>query len=106
MSVCGIAGLVTVRSSRSSNLGLVVLEQYRAFGIDGLTLLDGMFAFAIWDEDEERLVLMRDRFGKKPLYWTRTKAGALLFASEPKAFEAHPEIALELDPVLLPEYLT
>jgi asparagine synthase (glutamine-hydrolysing) len=47
--------------------------------------LRGMFAFAIWDKCRSRLVLGRDRFGKKPLYWSKTPRGGLCFASELKA---------------------
>lgn len=91
---------------RSSSDTEVILELYRARGLTALSELDGMFAFALFDADADRLVLMRDRFGKKPLYWSRTPSGALLFASEPKAFSAYPGFDLELDERRLPEYLT
>jgi asparagine synthase (glutamine-hydrolysing) len=65
--------------------------------------LDGMFAFAIWDGF--RLVLGRDRLGKKPLYfWTGN--GRLVFASEIKAVLAHPWVPHELDPDAIDAYLT
>ena len=51
--------------------------------------LDGMFAFAVWDAHAERLILGRDRFGKKPLYYW-TSENALVFASEIKGVLAHP----------------
>ena len=67
--------------------------------------LDGMFAFAIWDDRRERLVLGRDRLGKKPLYyWARH--GRLVFASEIKAVLAHPAVPRRLDPSAIPAYLT
>src|SRR5207247_10735327 len=49
--------------------------------------LRGMFAFAILDGRKQQLFLARDRFGKKPLYYTRTKSGGFLFASELKALQ-------------------
>jgi asparagine synthase (glutamine-hydrolysing) len=67
--------------------------------------LDGMFAFATWDSRRERLVLGRDRMGKKPLYFWRA-AHAFVFASEIKGVLAHPEVPCELDGRALDAYLT
>jgi asparagine synthase (glutamine-hydrolysing) len=67
--------------------------------------LDGMFAFAIADERRGRLVLGRDRFGKKPLfYWC--SGGRLVFGSEIKAVLADASVARRLDPGAIPAYLT
>jgi asparagine synthase (glutamine-hydrolysing) len=67
--------------------------------------LQGMFAFAIWSEREGRLVLGRDRLGKKPLYyWTDDRV--LVFGSEIKALLAHPSVPEQLDPEAIPAYLT
>ena len=63
----------------------VLLEAYAEWGPSVLSSLDGMFAFAIWDERERRLLLARDRFGEKPLYYARSADGSLAFASDPKA---------------------
>lgn len=65
--------------------------------------LDGMFAFAIWDG--RRLLLGRDRMGKKPLYYW-VGAGRLVFASEIKAVLAHPWVSRDLDPDAIDAYLT
>ena len=67
--------------------------------------LDGMFAFATWDERRRRLLLGRDRLGKKPLYYAMTSDGQLVFASEIKALLAHPGVPREFDPSVLPSYL-
>jgi len=67
--------------------------------------LEGMFAFAVWDAARERLILGRDRFGKKPLYYWWS-ADALVFASEIKGVLAHPSVPRELDPAAIPAYLT
>ncbi|MDQ4088945.1 MAG: asparagine synthase (glutamine-hydrolyzing), partial [Actinomycetota bacterium] len=67
--------------------------------------LDGMFAFAVWDDRRRRLVLGRDRLGKKPLYYWHD-GGRLVFASEIKAVLAHPLVSRDLDPGAIPAYLT
>jgi len=67
--------------------------------------LDGMFAFAVWDARRERLVLGRDRFGKKPLYYW-CSGDHLVFASEIKGVLAHPDVPRQLDEAAIPAYLT
>jgi asparagine synthase (glutamine-hydrolysing) len=67
--------------------------------------LDGMFAFAVWDERRRRLVVGRDRLGKKPLfYWS--SGGRLAFGSEIKALLVEPPVPRRLDPGAIPAYLT
>jgi asparagine synthase (glutamine-hydrolysing) len=83
----------------------VILEAYRAFGVGCLSRLNGMFAFAIWDESEQRLFAARDRVGKKPFYY-REDADGLAFASEPKAFLAEDAFVPEADPTALFHYLS
>lgn len=68
--------------------------------------LDGMFGFAVWDERRRRLVLGRDRVGKKPLYYWHQRGGSLVFASEIKAVLAHPDVPRSLNERALPAYLT
>src|SRR4051794_28802623 len=67
--------------------------------------LDGMFAFAVWDRHRERLILGRDRVGKKPLHYWHS-ASAFVFASEIKGVLAHPEVPRELDERAISAYLT
>jgi len=67
--------------------------------------LEGMFAFAAWDGRRGRLVLGRDRLGKKPLYYW-TGGSRLVFGSEIKAVLADPAVPREMDPDALPAYLT
>src|SRR4051794_33433170 len=67
--------------------------------------LDGMFAFAVWDERRERLVVGRDRMGKKPIYYWAA-GGRLVFGSEIKSVLAHPAVPRRLDPSAIPAYLT
>ncbi|MEU8824720.1 asparagine synthase (glutamine-hydrolyzing) [Streptomyces sp. NPDC048636] len=74
----------------------VVLRAYAEWGEDMADHLEGMFAFAVWDERAGRLLLVRDRLGVKPLFWAPVEGG-LAFASEPKALFAHPEIRPRVD---------
>ncbi|MGA4838184.1 asparagine synthase (glutamine-hydrolyzing) [Streptomyces sp. G45] len=67
----------------------VVLRAYLRWGAALADRLNGMYAFAVWDERDQKLVLVRDRLGIKPLFYQRTRDG-LLFGSEPKAILAHP----------------
>jgi asparagine synthase (glutamine-hydrolysing) len=67
----------------------VLLQAYQHWGSGCLDRLSGMFAFAIWDEDDRQLFCARDRTGEKPFYYA-VAGGDFLFASEPKAFHAWP----------------
>lgn len=82
----------------------VVLRLYEREGTSSFARLDGMFALAIWDARARRLVLARDRAGKKPLFVYRD-GRRIAWASEVKALGAHPEITLEPDDHVLPFYL-
>lgn len=82
----------------------VILYAYRAWGEDCVNHLQGMFAFAIWDKDESKLFLARDRVGIKPLYFCLS-GGQFLFASEIKSlFESGIQSA-EVNAAVIPEYL-
>ncbi|MFJ9785267.1 asparagine synthase (glutamine-hydrolyzing) [Amycolatopsis sp. NPDC101161] len=67
----------------------VVLHGYLQWGDEVVDHLNGMYAFAIWDERDDRLVMIRDRMGIKPFYYYPTRDG-VLFGSEPKAILANP----------------
>jgi asparagine synthase (glutamine-hydrolysing) len=83
----------------------VVLHLYEELGERCVDRLNGMFAFAIWDNRQQRLFAARDRMGIKPFYWALTP-DALLFASEPKAILATGLVAAEAHPAALEQYLT
>ncbi|WP_305883835.1 asparagine synthase (glutamine-hydrolyzing) [Actinoallomurus soli] len=82
-----------------------LVHLYEELGDELVHRLRGMFAFAIWDGRRRRLLLARDRVGKKPLYW-RTEGGTLWFASELKALTRDPALRREVDLVALHHYLT
>ena len=88
---------------RSQSDSETILHLYEEKGADAIDDLDGMFAFAIWDERNRRLTLARDRAGKKPLFQYRSDR-LLAFASEIKAFFGHPDIAIEIDAGAVPSY--
>jgi asparagine synthase (glutamine-hydrolysing) len=83
----------------------VIVHAYEEFGEECVAQLNGMFAFAVWDEERETLFLARDRMGEKPLYYTE-QDGWFVFASELRAVLEHPGVARELDLLGLSRYLT
>ena len=74
----------------------VILNAYREFGEDCVHHFNGQWAFAIWDTQDHKLFLSRDRFGVRPLFCTQT-ANSFLFASEIKALLTCPEVQAEID---------
>ncbi|MEV4181791.1 asparagine synthase (glutamine-hydrolyzing) [Streptosporangium canum] len=90
---------------RSTGDSECLVHLYEEHGADMVRRLRGMFAFAVWDRDRERLVLARDRVGKKPLYW-RADQTSIWFGSELKSLEQDPGTSREIDPVALHHYLT
>ncbi len=83
-----------------------IVHAYEEYGERAVEFLRGMFAFAIWDARERKLFIARDRVGKKPLYYTRTRTGAFLFGSELKSLIEHPEFRRELNYDALDAYLS
>ena len=82
----------------------VIIHLYEEAGLKAFERLSGMFALAIYDKRANRLVLARDRLGKKPLYWAK-RGRTLIFGSELKALLPHPLVKKELDPASLDKYL-
>ena len=74
----------------------IVLHAYAEYGPDCLEHINGIFAFAVWEEKRGRLFLARDRIGVKPLFY-KLHNGAIIFASEVKTILAYPGIKAELD---------
>ena len=86
-------------SLRSHSDTELLLEMCAHEGVAAtLEQIAGMFAFALWDRQEKKLWLVRDRLGIKPLYWYQMPCGGVAFASELQAFDALPSPPDEVDP--------
>ncbi|MBD2577767.1 asparagine synthase (glutamine-hydrolyzing) [Oscillatoria sp. FACHB-1406] len=83
----------------------VLVHAYEEFGDDFLEYLNGMYAFALWDDRNKRLIVARDRLGIKPLYYT-LHDNAFLFGSELKTLLAYPGTSRNVDLFALNEYLS
>ncbi|MDQ7824723.1 MAG: asparagine synthase (glutamine-hydrolyzing) [Candidatus Eremiobacteraeota bacterium] len=82
-----------------------VIHSYEEWGLEALKKFNGMFAFALWDKARRRIILARDRYGIKPLYYAFVK-NKFVFSSEIKAILLHPEYAKDVDYQALKEYFT
>ncbi len=83
----------------------VILALYQEYELDFVLHLRGMFAIALWDHPRQRLVLVRDRLGKKPLKYYLDDEG-IIFASELKAILKNPRVSRQADPAAIHHYLT
>lgn len=82
-----------------------IIHAYEEYGVGCVARLHGMFGFAIWDGPRKRLLLARDRAGKKPLYYTYVD-GDIIFASEIKSLLCHPRVKRQADPQALADFLS
>ncbi|MBN2299051.1 MAG: asparagine synthase (glutamine-hydrolyzing) [Deltaproteobacteria bacterium] len=82
----------------------VLLHGYEEYGTDIFKRLNGMLACALWDSNSQTLIMGRDRYGQKPLYYWH-QDGTFIFASELKALLRHPAVAPDIDPAALSRYL-
>jgi asparagine synthase (glutamine-hydrolysing) len=82
----------------------VIVHAWEQWGEDCLHRFRGMFAFALWDANQKRLFLARDRLGIKPLYYAQLGNGILIFASELKGLLAHPEMPRMIDPAAVEDF--
>lgn len=90
---------------RSGSDTEAILHLYERDGVECVRHLHGMFAFALWDTRRRRLLMARDRLGKKPLFYCAT-SHTLVFGSEPKALLQHPGIAARTNPEALHHFLS
>lgn len=90
---------------RSDSDSETIVHLYEDLGTEAFEHLNGMFALAIWDRDRKRIVLARDRLGKKPLYYQHHD-GQLLFGSELKALAEAPSFKRSIAPGAIDQFLT
>jgi asparagine synthase (glutamine-hydrolysing) len=83
----------------------VIIHSYEEYGVECLSRLQGMFAFALWDEKKKILFLARDRVGIKPLYYCDTGT-ALVFGSEIKSLLVDPDVKRDVNPQGIDRFLT
>jgi len=82
----------------------VLVKAFARWGPTAVERMNGMFAFALWDPAARRLLLGRDRLGKKPLFFWRNDDG-LVFASELKGLQRHPMVPTAIDPLAIGQFL-
>ncbi len=83
----------------------VIVHAWEEWGVNCLERFQGMYTFAVWDRKTKQLFIARDRLGKKPLHYTITSKGQLIFASELKVLLAHPEVDTTLRNEMAEEFL-
>ena len=82
----------------------IIIHLYEDYGTEAFNMLNGMFAFAIYDKTKRKIILVRDKAGEKPLYWGVFN-NTLIFSSEIKAITAHPYFKKDIDLQALNQYL-
>ncbi len=82
----------------------VIVHAWEEWGEQCVNHFRGMFAFGLWDRNQETLFLARDRLGIKPLYYALLDNGQFVFSSELKAIIAHPDLRREMDPCAIEDY--
>jgi len=98
-------GLAKKHRFRTASDTEVLVHLYEEHGVDFVSKLRGMFAFALWDSNKQRLVLGRDRLGKKPLYYAK-RNGEIVFGSEIKSILQCPNIKRKPNLLALDSFLT
>lgn len=84
----------------------VIVHAYEQYGLEFVTYLNGQFAIAIWDSNKNELIVMRDRVGIRPLFYSINEKKQFVFGSEMKAILAHPDFAAEIDPAGINQIFT
>jgi asparagine synthase (glutamine-hydrolysing) len=82
----------------------VIVHAWEAWGEQCVKRFRGMFAFALWDRNQETLFLARDRLGVKPLYYAELSGGVWIFGSELKSLLAHPGLRRDIDVLAVEDY--
>jgi asparagine synthase (glutamine-hydrolysing) len=84
----------------------VIVHAWEAWGPECVHRLRGMFAFALWDRNQQTLFLARDRMGVKPMHYAWLPDGTFIFGSELKVITAHPGFARDIDPLAVEDYFS
>jgi len=84
----------------------VIVHAWEQWGEACVTHFRGMFAFCVWDRNQQTAFIARDRLGIKPIYYAELTNQQFIFASELKALKIHPQLNKELDPCAIEEYFT
>lgn len=84
----------------------VIVHAWEAWGKSCVQRFRGMFAFALWDRNQQILFLARDRMGVKPMHYALLDDGTFIFGSELKVITAHPAFKRQIDPLAVEEYFT
>lgn len=82
----------------------VIVHAWESWGADCVKRFRGMFAFALWDRNQQTFFMARDRLGVKPMYYALLDDGTLLFGSELKSLLAHGGLNRDMDPLAVEEY--
>lgn len=92
--------------SREEREQAILVKAYEAWGADMANHMHGMFAFALWDDEEKKLFCLRDQFGTKPFYYYETADGKLLYGTSVRKIMEQPGFVKELNEEMLQLYLT
>lgn len=84
----------------------VIVHAWESWGADCVKRFRGMFAFALWDRNQQTFFMARDRMGVKPMYYAVLDDGTLLFGSELKSILAHGGLRRDIDPLAVEEYFS
>lgn len=92
--------------SREEREREILVKAYKTWGYDMANHIHGMFAFALWDDEESKLFCLRDQFGTKPFYYYETANGELLYGSSIRKIMEQPGFVKELNEEMLQMYMT
>lgn len=92
--------------SREEREQTILVKAYETWGYDMGNHMHGMFAFALWDEEEKKLFCLRDQFGTTPFYYYETADGRLLYGTSIRKIMEQPGFVKELNEEMLQLYLT
>ena len=104
-ALCGELGIDT-GLSREDREAAILVKAYETWGYDMADHMHGMFAFALWDEEEQKLFCLRDQFGTKPFYYYLTKDGRLLYGTMIRQIMEQEGFEKELNEDMLQIYLS